>query len=61
MANENRRTIIDVTHVSSRGSSYRITLPRKVADTIRLESDDDIVVFYKEEDGRVVIEKLRQT
>lgn len=60
MAAENRRTILDVTHVSSRGTSYRITLPKKVAESIKLTGNDDIVVFYMEEDGKIVIDSLKQ-
>lgn len=60
MSDSNKRSIIDVTHVSSRGSSYRITLPRRVAESIDLEGADDIVVFYRYDDGRIVIDKLKQ-
>ena len=60
MAQENARKIIDVTHISSRGASYRITLPKKVATQLSLTSEDDIIVFYKEDQGKIVLDKLKQ-
>ncbi|MCL4336712.1 MAG: AbrB/MazE/SpoVT family DNA-binding domain-containing protein [Candidatus Thermoplasmatota archaeon] len=59
MAQENGRKILDVTHISSRGSSYRITLPKKVAAELNLSNEDDIIIFYQEELGRITLEKLR--
>ena len=59
MAQENGRKILDVTHISSRGSSYRITLPKKVAAKLSLSSDDDIIIFYQEEEGKISLEKLK--
>lgn len=56
----NNRRIIDVTHISSRGSSYRITLPKKVVTQLNLSSEDDILVFFQEEPGKVYIEKLKR-
>jgi bifunctional DNA-binding transcriptional regulator/antitoxin component of YhaV-PrlF toxin-antitoxin module len=53
-----RKTIIDVTHVSTRtGNSYRITLPKKVVEIMGLTVDDNILVFTHE-DGRIMLEKL---
>ena len=60
MGLDKKRSIIDITHVSSLGTSYRITLPKKVAESIGLTKDDNIVVFYKEQDGIISIDKLRQ-
>lgn len=60
MAQENGRKILDVTHISSRGSSYRITLPKKVAAQLSLSNEDDIVVFYQEGEGKIFLEKLKQ-
>lgn len=60
MAQENGRRILDVSHISSRGASYRITLPKKVATTLNLSSEDDIIVFYQEGSGKIVVDKLRQ-
>lgn len=55
-----RRTILDVAHVTSRGKSYRITLPKKIAEKLKLNGEDDIVVFLKEEDGSVILEKMKK-
>lgn len=60
MATSGKRTIVDITHVSSLGTSFRITLPKKVAESIGLTKDDNIVVFYKDEDGSISLDKLRQ-
>lgn len=50
-----KKKLIDVTHISSRGSSYRITLPKRVINRLDLK-DDDIIAFY--EDGGVKIDKI---
>ncbi len=55
-----KRSILDVAHVTSRGKSYRITLPRKVAESIQINGDDEILVFFKEDDGTVTLEKMRK-
>ena len=47
--------IIDVMHVSARGTSYRITIPRKIAKRLGLE-DGDILKFT--DDNGVKISKL---
>lgn len=60
MAMHNKRTILDITHVSSLGTSFRITLPKKVAESLGLTKEDGIIVFYKDENGSVTIDKLRQ-
>lgn len=60
MVIQNNRTIVDVTHVSSRGTSFRITLPKKVAESIHLTGNGDIVIFYREEDGKIVLDRLKQ-
>lgn len=53
-----RKSIIDVTHVSTRtGNSYRITLPKKVVEIMGLTSEDNVLMFTHE-DGKVVLEKL---
>lgn len=51
-----KRKLIDVTHISSRGTSYRITLPRKIIKRLDLK-EDDIVAFY--EDDGVKIDKIQ--
>lgn len=54
----NRKTIIDVTHVSTRtGNSYRITLPRKVVDIMGITPQDNVLMFTLD-DGKVILEKL---
>ena len=51
-----KKKLIDVTHISSRGSSYRITLPKRVINRLNLK-DDDIIAFY--EDEGVKIDKIQ--
>lgn len=48
--------LVDVTHVSKRGSSLRMTLPKKVQEKIGVK-EEDIIGFY-EEDGKIVLKKL---
>ena len=48
--------LIDVSHVSKRGSSLRMTLPKKVQAKLGIK-EEDILGFY-EEDGRVIIKKV---
>lgn len=50
-----KRKLIDVTHISSRGSSFRITLPKKIINRLNL-SEDDIIAFY--EDDGVKLDKI---
>ncbi len=53
-----KKSIIDVTHVSTRaGNSYRITLPKKVAEIMGLTVEDNILMFTND-DGKIVLEKL---
>lgn len=51
-----KKKLLDVTHISSRGTSYRITLPKKIVEKLGLKADD-IVAFY--EDDGVKIDKLQ--
>ena len=44
---------LDVTHISPRGSSYRITLPLKVVKKLGLNPDG--IVAFGEHDGEVVV------
>ncbi len=56
MRNGEKRNL-DFAHVSGgNGSSYRITLPRSVVESIGLTEDDRIVVFYLE-NGKLVLER----
>jgi bifunctional DNA-binding transcriptional regulator/antitoxin component of YhaV-PrlF toxin-antitoxin module len=50
--------VIDVSHVSARGTSIRITLPKKIVRILDIGMDD-IVVFKESEDGSVIIEKMK--
>lgn len=52
MAKEGRQ-LIDVSHVSKRGSSLRITVPKKAAEAMGL-SEEEIVGFYIE-GGKIVV------
>lgn len=49
--------ILDVTHISSRGSSFRITLPKKVIKKLNLNPDD--LIIFGEIDGEVVLRKMK--
>lgn len=49
--------LIDVSHVSKRGSSLRITLPMKVVKALNIEPEQ-IIGFY-ENDGKIIIDKVK--
>ena len=49
--------ILDVTHISSRGSSFRITLPKRVIKKMDLKEDD--IITFVEDGNRVYIETLK--
>ncbi len=49
--------ILDVSHISSRRSSFRITLPKKVIKKMDLKEDD--IVTFVEKDGEVVLRKMK--
>lgn len=49
--------VIEVSHITTRGTSIRITLPKKVVKLLGVGADD-IVVFKQLKDGAVVINKL---
>lgn len=51
------RQLIDISHVSKRGSSLRITIPKKVAEAMEL-NEEEIVGFYLDQ-GKVIVEKIR--
>lgn len=48
--------LIEVTHVSKRGASLRISLPKKAAELINANAGD-IIGFYQEE-GKVFLKKM---
>lgn len=50
-----KKPIIDVTHISARGSSFRITIPKKVIKKLNL-TEEDIIAFY--DDNGVKIDKI---
>lgn len=57
---EKKRAIIDISHASSRnGNSFRVTIPKKVVQMMDISMQDNIVMFILEE-GRIVLEKLKQ-
>lgn len=49
--------ILDVVHVSSKGTSFRMTLPRKIVEMLEVR-DDDLIAFCSE-NGRIYIRPLR--
>ncbi len=57
MSAENGKKLIDVTHVSAKGTSSRITLPKKVSSMLNVK-DGSIIAFYKTEGG-ILIELLK--
>ena len=48
--------LIDVSHISKRGSSLRTPVPRKVQDKLGIK-EEDIIGFY-EENGRIYLKKM---
>ena len=49
--------LLQVSHVSKRESSLRITLPKKAAEILDIKSGD-IVGFY-EDNGSIVLRKMK--
>ncbi len=52
------RKIMDIARMTKRGSSVRVTLPKKILKQLNLK-DEDLIAFYEGEDGRVYIELLK--
>ncbi|PYB68765.1 transcriptional regulator [Thermoplasma sp. Kam2015] len=50
------KKLLDVSHVSSRGSSLRITIPKKVIQKLDIKPED--IIGFFEDDGKVTIEKI---
>ena len=48
--------LVDVSHVSKRGSSLRINLPKKAQAILGIK-EGDILGFY-EEDGKIFLRKM---
>ncbi|MHB1492232.1 MAG: AbrB/MazE/SpoVT family DNA-binding domain-containing protein [Thermoplasmataceae archaeon] len=49
------KKVIDVSHVTLKGNSMRVTIPKKVSKELGL-SGDDIIVFY--DDNGIKIKKM---
>jgi AbrB family looped-hinge helix DNA binding protein len=49
------KRVIDVTHVTLKGNSMRVTIPKKVSKELGL-TGNDIIVFY--EDNGIKIKKM---
>lgn len=49
--------LLEVSHVSKRGASLRITIPKKVALMLNL-GNGDVLGFY-EDDGKIVLRKMK--
>lgn len=54
---DKKRILLDVSHVSKRGSSLRITLPKKISEKLGIEPED-ILGYYVDGDS-VVLEKMK--
>ncbi len=50
------KILIDVSHVSKRGSSLRITVPKRVIEKMKIKPED--IVGFFEEDGKIYIERI---
>ena len=48
---------LDVSHISSRGESFRLTLPRKIIKKLGLNPDD--LIIFGEKDGDIVLRKMK--
>ncbi len=48
--------LIDISHLSKRGSSLRMTVPKKVQEKLGVK-EEDIVGFY-EEGGKIFLRKM---
>lgn len=49
--------LVDVSHVSRRGSSLRMTLPKRVVEKLGAENGD-IIGFYQK-DSKIILLKLK--
>lgn len=48
--------LLDVSHTSKRGTSLRITIPKRVQGKLGVK-EEDIIGFY-EEDGKIILKKM---
>ena len=53
---EDKLVLLDVTHASRRGTSLRISLPKKISDRLGIKPED-IIGFYTDGE-RIVIKKV---
>ena len=51
-----KRELIDITRTSSKGTSLRITLPKRIAETLSIK-EGEFVGFYVEGD-KVLLERI---
>lgn len=49
--------LLEVSHVSKRGASLRITIPKKAAEALDLR-EEEIVGFY-EDSGNIILKKMK--
>jgi len=49
--------LLDISHVSKRGTSLRISLPKRVAEILGA-GEREVLGFY-EVDGKIVIQKMK--
>lgn len=52
-----KKILLDVSHVSKRGSSLRITLPKKVSEKLGVNPEDILGYYFDGEN--VVLEKMK--
>lgn len=52
-----KKQLLEVAHVTIRGTSIRITLPKKIVKILDV-TEGDIVGFY-EEDGYIRLQKMK--
>lgn len=48
--------LLDVAHISKRGSSIRATIPKKVQDKLGIKEED--IIGYYEENGKIYLKKM---
>ena len=48
--------LVDVSHLSKRGSSLRMTVPKRVQLKLGVK-EEDIIGFY-EENGKIILKKM---
>lgn len=51
------KKLIDVSHVSPKGKTIRISMPKRVLEILGVNHGD--IIAYYEANGKVMIEKIR--